>query len=194
MALRIIGGEFGGRVLKSSKGPRTRPLLGQVREAVFNVLGGHVAGSLAWDLFAGTGASGLEALSRGASRVIFVEKAYQALSVLRANLDLLGDTVRERADIVRADAWSPPPLTPRGEGREIPPDLVFVDPPYAMVSEDPSRAVHRVMGIFERLAPGGRLVFHFPEGRLDRDDFDADLDVDLRVWGSSAVAILSAGD
>ncbi|HLU40026.1 MAG TPA: RsmD family RNA methyltransferase, partial [Planctomycetota bacterium] len=86
MSLRVIGGEYRGRVLTTVRGFGTRPLLAQVREAVFNILGQDLTGQEVWDLFAGTGASGIEALSRGARRVAFVEKSNQALQVLRQNL------------------------------------------------------------------------------------------------------------
>ena len=95
MSLRIIGGEYGGRNLKTVRGMGTRPLLGQVREALFNILGEQVEGAFVWDLFAGTGASGMEALSRGAERVLFVEKNGKAIDILRGNLSSLGEDAEE---------------------------------------------------------------------------------------------------
>ncbi len=193
MSLKIIGGEHGGRILKSVRGSLTRPLLGQVREALFNVLGDRVVEARVWDLFAGTGATGIEALSRGASRVLFLEKSNQALAVLRSNLEQLGPEVKERCHILKTDAWAPGPLTPEGEETEVPPDLIFLDPPYKAVGEDPGKALHRAQQLLERLAPGGLLCFHFLEGHLDLDDFDPVLDVDLRHWGSSMLALMSQG-
>lgn len=190
MALRVIAGEYRGRVLRAVPGQGTRPLLGQVREAIFNILGAWVEGREVWDLFAGTGASGIEALSRGARRVLFVEKSNQALRVLRENLHGLGEGALVRTHVVRADAWDPPPMTPQGEAGEVPPELVFLDPPYAMVAEDPVRSVVRATRLARRMAPGGVLVFHFQEGHLDRDDFPGDVQVELRRWGASAVAFL----
>jgi 16S rRNA (guanine966-N2)-methyltransferase len=192
MALRVIGGEFRGRNLNSVKGLGTRPLLGQVREAVFNILGEGVAGKEVWDLFAGTGATGIEALSRGARRVIFVEKSNQALKVLRGNLDLLGEA-KARCHVLKADAWRLLPVTPEGEETEVSPDLIFVDPPYKVVVEDPTKAAYQVRRLLERLAPGGVICFHFLDGYLDEDDFDSDLEVDFRRWGRSAVALIRAG-
>ena len=189
--LRVIAGEYGGRVLQSVKGPGTRPLLGQVREALFNILGpSRLDGAEVWDLFAGTGASGIEALSRGAARVLFVEKAARALRTLRANLDELGPSAKERSHVLRTDAWQPPAMQPRGEEVEVPPDLVFFDPPYPAVLEDPTRAAARADQLLERIAPGGILCFHFPDGCLDEDDFAPVHDVDLRNWGGSAIAII----
>jgi 16S rRNA (guanine966-N2)-methyltransferase len=206
MSLKIIGGAFGGRVLRSVRGLGTRPLLGQVREALFNILQEEVPGAVVWDLFAGTGASGMEALSRGADRVLFVEKNGKALDVLRGNLRMLGPEAEQRAVVVRADAWDPPPMTAAvfGPGRddaiaagsadaadaEVAPNLVFLDPPYSLVAEDPVKSLARARRLLERTAPGGCLLFHFEVGAVDEDDFDADTDVDLREWGTTAIAMM----
>lgn len=212
MSLRIIGGVYGGRVLKSVRGIGTRPLLGQVREALFNILADRVPGAIVWDLFAGTGASGIESLSRGAERVLFCEKNSRALDVLRGNLRLLGPDAVQRSVIVRADAWDPPvvhrgtfgagrPDAAAGAGdgeqvadvasdAEIAPDLIFLDPPYALVAEDPVKSMARARRLLDRTAKGGCVVFHFEVGALDEDDFDHDLDLDLREWGSTAIAIM----
>ena len=190
MSLKVIGGEFRGRNLQNVKGVSTRPLLGQVREALFNILADEVEGKEVWDLFAGTGASGIEALSRGAARVLFLEKSNQALRVLRANLEALGPAVKARCHVFKTDAWDPIELTPEGEEKEVPPALIFFDPPYKVVTEDPTRAAFIAQKLTERIAPGGVLCFHFLDGNLDEDDFDTDIEVDLRRWGKSAIALL----
>jgi len=193
MALKVISGEYGGRVLSSVRGMGTRPLLGQVREAIFDILGPKAQDAEVWDLFAGTGASGIEALSRGARRVLFLEKSNQALTILRSNLQMLGPVALERSRVIKTDAWDPVILQLDGEEGEVAPDLVFLDPPYAAVGEDPARAAYLARALVDRLAPGGVLCFHFLEGRLDGDDFDSDLSVDMRRWGKSAVAFLRLG-
>jgi 16S rRNA (guanine(966)-N(2))-methyltransferase RsmD len=190
MSLKIIGGAHGGRVLKSVRGSLTRPLLGQVREALFNILGDSVEDAEVWDLFAGTGATGIEALSRGAGRVLFLEKSNQALTVLRDNLEQLGPEFKERSHALKMNAWDPELLMPEGEEEEVAPSLIFFDPPYKAVGEDPVKALCRAQSLMGRLAPGGTLCFHFREGHLDLDDFDPVLNVDLRNWGSSMVALL----
>jgi len=190
VSLRVIGGEYRGRQLTTVRGFGTRPLLSQVREAVFNVLGQRLDDLEVWDLFAGTGANGIEALSRGARRVLFLDKANQALQVLRRNLADLGDGALQRSHVLKADAWDPPVLTPAGESAEVPPDLVFFDPPYPMVAEDPVRAAYRAQRLVQRMAPGGVLCFHYRDGLLELDDFDSTLEVDLRVWGTTAFAFL----
>jgi 16S rRNA (guanine966-N2)-methyltransferase len=205
MSLRIIGGEYGGQPLKTVRGLGTRPLLGQVREAVFNILGDRVEGAFVWDLFAGTGASGMEALSRGAERVLFVEKNGKVLDVLKTNLRALGEDAEDRAVVVRADAWDPPVMH-RGlfgaarededgdhdaaSDAEVAPDVIFLDPPYAMVAEDPVKSLARACRLLDRTADGGCVLFHFQRGVLDEDDFDGDMDVDLRDWGTSVIAML----
>jgi 16S rRNA (guanine966-N2)-methyltransferase len=201
MSLKVIAGVYGSRVLRSVRGMGTRPLLGHVREAIFNILQEKVAGALVWDLFAGTGATGIEALSRGAERVAFVEKNGRALDVLRDNLRMLGEDAVARSCVLRADAWEPPAMLPgafggaaaadqSGADTEVAPDLIFLDPPYALVAEDPVKSVYRARRLAQRLARGGCVVFHFEAGILDEDDFDADFETDLRIFGNTAVAFL----
>ncbi len=190
MSLKIIAGEYGSRVLKGVKGNHTRPLLGQVREALFNIIQDWTSEAEVWDLFAGTGASGIEALSRGASRVVFVEKSNQALAVLRSNLDELGPSAMDRSHVLKVDAWEPPVLMLGDDEAEVAPDLVFYDPPYKAVAEDPVRAAYKAQQLLKRMRPGGILCFHFMEGHLDRDDFDPSLVVDMRSWGTSVIALI----
>jgi 16S rRNA (guanine966-N2)-methyltransferase len=116
--MRIVAGDLRGRRIESPVDDATRPTTDKVREAVFNALTslGVVEGAVVWDLFAGTGAMGIEALSRGAQRCVFVENNRSALNVLRSNIETLGLGSRSRvvsgsalgqscedADIVIAD-------------------------------------------------------------------------------------------
>lgn len=205
MSLKIIGGVHGGRVLRSVRGLGTRPLLGQVREALFNILADQVPGAIVWDLFAGSGASGIEALSHGASRVLFCEKNGRAVDVLKQNLQMLGSDATARGLVLKVDAWDPPVMTRAAFGgnregddgagngapdSEVAPDIVFLDPPYAMVAEDPVKSMARARRLLDRTSQGGCVVFHFEAGLLDEDDFDDDLDLDLREWGRTAIAML----
>jgi 16S rRNA (guanine966-N2)-methyltransferase len=190
MSLKVIGGEFRGRNIQSVKGLGTRPLLGQVREALFNILGEWVDGKVVWDLFAGTGVSGIEALSRGARHVMFVEKNNQALRVLESNIEMFGPEVAAKCRVFKADAWQVRELLAEGETTETPPDLVFFDPPYKAVTEDPTRAAYLAQQLIPRMAPGGVMCFHFLDGHLDRDDFDGSHDVEIRRWGKSAIALI----
>ena len=124
---RIIGGEGKGRRLKSPKGLATRPTGARVRQTLFDILAARLPGCRFLDAFAGSGAVGLEALSRGAALVVFVESAAGAVSALRANADALagaGGDVR----VVRQDARvALAALADAGESF----DVIYVDPPYA---------------------------------------------------------------
>src|ERR1700731_5503099 len=97
--LRVSGGEARGRRLKAPKG--IRPTQGMVKQAIFNLAGPGIADAHVLDLFAGSGAIGIEALSRGAAHVTFVDREPRGLAILRQNLDALG--LKERARVVRAD-------------------------------------------------------------------------------------------
>lgn len=125
--MRIVGGELRGRALKAPAGSATRPTTDRTREAVFNVLihglGVDLTGKRVLDLFAGTGALGLEALSRGAAMALFIEEGAEARGAIRTNVESLGLTGCTK--IFRRDA------TRMGMvGTMQPFNLVFADPPY----------------------------------------------------------------
>jgi 16S rRNA (guanine966-N2)-methyltransferase len=121
--LRIVGGEFGGRRLHFPDGRGLRPTPDRVRETLFNWLQGELHGRRVLDLFAGSGALGLEALSRGAAEAVFVERARPAAERLWENLGSLGLQARARVEQGDVRRFLTRPHTPFG--------LVFVDPPYA---------------------------------------------------------------
>jgi len=124
--MRVVAGRFGGRRLRAPRGRVTRPTSERVREALFSMLG-ELDGETVLDLFAGSGALGIEALSRGAAKVVFVERDRRAVEALSANLAELGLGERE-VEIRPGDALSAlRAARKRGETY----DLVFVDPPYA---------------------------------------------------------------
>ncbi|MFN3546583.1 MAG: 16S rRNA (guanine(966)-N(2))-methyltransferase RsmD [Mesorhizobium sp.] len=125
--MRIVGGEFRGRALATPKSQAIRPTTDRTREAVFNVLahrfGGRIEGARVLDLFAGTGALGLEALSRGAGHCLFIEESAEGRGLIRTNVETFG--LQGRTKIFRRDA------TALGAVGTIAPfDLVFADPPY----------------------------------------------------------------
>lgn len=122
--MRIVAGEWRGRKLAAPKGETTRPTADRTRETLFNMLASRVGsfeGLRVADLFAGSGALGLEALSRGAAHCLFVEQDRNALAAIRANIETLG--ARARADVRAASVMS---LAPES----LPYDLVLLDPPY----------------------------------------------------------------
>lgn len=122
--MRIISGEFGGRIISGPSSFLTRPVSDKVKGAIFNILG-NINGTRVLDIFAGTGSVGLEALSRGADQAVFVESLPATLNCLRKNIDTLG--VSERTQIFRGRA----PKILEDIARRYPPfPIVFIDPPY----------------------------------------------------------------
>lgn len=120
--MRVVAGELGGRKLVSPEGTSTRPTTDRAREAIFNALGsaGLIEGALVADLFAGTGAVGIEALSRGAAHCTFVERDRNALRALEENVDTLD--LAQRTRILRSDASQ--------AAATLDVDIAFIDPPY----------------------------------------------------------------
>lgn len=146
--MRIIAGSAKGRRLDGPKGSSTRPMTGRAREALFSSLGRVVVGARVLDLFAGSGALGLEALSRGARRAVFVEIDRAALVALRHNIEATGLS----GTVVRSDVgeWL--------ETRQEPAfDLVFVDPPYSLSLASVTDLIHQLVTI---VADGATIVVH----------------------------------
>ncbi len=123
--MRIIAGAFRGRRLHAPKDHRIRPTIDRVRESVFNMIAGKVPGAKVLDLFAGTGAMGLEALSRGAWFCFFVDKGAEAVRLIRENVQLCA--AQERSRIIQAPVA--PAIRRLGSETELF-DLIFIDPPY----------------------------------------------------------------
>jgi 16S rRNA (guanine966-N2)-methyltransferase len=142
--VRVVAGEFRGRRLVAPRGMRTRPTADRVREALFSMLG-DVSGARVLDLYAGSGALGIEALSRGAESAVFVERDPRAVGVIERNLASLGlDQPVVRQDAVRFMA--------RERGTF---DLVFCDPPYDSASRLAGPLAERLPAI---TVEGGRIV------------------------------------
>ena len=125
MALRIIAGELKGRKLRSVRGTKTRPTADRIREAIFNILAFQIQGATVLDLFAGTGAFGIEALSRGAESVVFADVANDSISVLQENVKSL--SLESLTKIFRWDLTRN--LNCLGSMRSAF-NLIFMDPPY----------------------------------------------------------------
>ena len=153
--MRVIAGIYRSRVLKSLKGLALRPTSDRLRETLFNVLGPSVTGSRFLDLFAGTGAIGIEALSRGAAEVVFVENHPPAASLIRRNLASLG--IRSGATVLAVDALRAlEKLAGRQKRDAVRFDFIFLDPPYA-AAKDYSRVLE-FLGSADLLASGGIVI------------------------------------
>jgi len=123
--MRIIGGEFRGRIIKMPRSVKVRPTQDRVREAIFNIIKELVPGSKALDLYAGSGAFGMEALSRGAHSVIFVDNNIYCIRVVKSNLSLLGERGKF-SQVIKRDALRA--ISGFEKGKKF--DIIFLDPPY----------------------------------------------------------------
>jgi 16S rRNA (guanine966-N2)-methyltransferase len=122
--MRITGGTGRGRRLKVPRGSRVRPTSDKVKQALFNIIGESITGATFLDLFAGAGGIGIEALSRGAGRVVFVDDSRDSLDTVRNNIDEAGFGDRAECLLLKAEAF-----VKRSSG---PYDIVFLDPPYEL--------------------------------------------------------------
>jgi len=171
--MRVIAGKYRSRQLKSLKGMALRPTSDRLRETLFNILGERVAGARFVDAFAGTGAVGIEALSRGAQEVVFIEKHAPAATLIKKNLESL--EVREGARVLPVDTLHGLEiLAKENSGGGNVPEIVFLDPPYAN-AEDYDRVL-AFLGFGALLGAGSLVIaehrrkFELPEtvGNLQR--------------------------
>ena len=185
--MRIIAGQRRGHKFDGPRDQVTRPTSDLVRESVFNILGESVEGMLVIDLFAGTGALGLEALSRGAGRAIFVERNRENAALIRRNIATL--RYEDRTQVVVADAyrWVKSFVFVEDE-----PVVVFIDPPYADYEDHPERIARMLESLVSTL-PDGSVISTESSKKLDSDILP-DLEAwDIRRYGGTQIAIRTIG-
>jgi 16S rRNA (guanine966-N2)-methyltransferase len=171
--VRVIAGAYKGRRLHTPAGVSTRPTADRVREALFSILG-PLDGERVLDLFAGSGALGIEALSRGAAEAVFVDTDRAALAAIRRNLDAIGSGSR----VHRRDAF-----TYLRDASDGPFDLVFLDPPYSSASDLAGRLSDLLPAV---LSEDARIVSESDK----RNPLDLTLPLsDERVYGDTRIAI-----
>ena len=153
--MRVIAGTYRSRILKSLKGLALRPTSDRLRETLFNVLVPSVTGCRFLDLFAGTGAIGIEALSRGAAEVVFVENHSPAAALIRRNLESLG--INTGVTVLAVDALRGLAMLASRKQQSAPGyDYIFLDPPYS-AAQDYARVLE-FLGSADLLAPGGIVI------------------------------------
>jgi 16S rRNA (guanine966-N2)-methyltransferase len=182
-ALRIIGGDLGGRKLLYTGHLRTRPMKDRLREAVFNLLGPQAAGKHVIDLFAGTGALGLEAISRGALCGTFVEQHFPTARIVRQNTALLG--VADRCQVASANVF----LWAQSFKADTPePWLVFCSPPYAFYVERQADVLTLLGTLIER-APADSIFVVESDARFDTQLLPQLGGWDIRQYPPAVLAI-----
>lgn len=183
MGLRIISGSLRGKKLHTLPGKKIRPTADRLRESIFNILASRIHKATVLDLFAGTGALGLEAISRGAERAVFIDNDRQALSVIARNIEACNFS--NRAQIIRWDikrnlnclqAFNPPF------------DLVFIDPPYNQKTIHP--ALHNLFKSACLRSEACVVLEHSVDEPLE-NDLEAFEIVDQRKYGKTLVSFLN---
>lgn len=173
MSIRVIGGQYGGRKLDTPAGDRTHPMGERIRNALFNSIGSDIEGKTILDAFAGTGAVGIEALSRGAAHATFVEKDKIAQNCIHNNLMALGIT---NAQLIKAfvNTWL---NAYTGDGF----DIIFADPPYY------DTQLATINKLASALRPGGLLVVSWPEQK-PAPELTGEFDVEFnRVYAGARI-------
>lgn len=157
--MQIIAGKFKGHKINAPKGSETRPTSGRLRETVFNILQNEIEGTHFLDLFAGSGAMGLEALSRGAAKATFVDQNRTSIRTIEKNIERLA--LKDQANLICDEVLKTLAFFHKTRQQF---DLIFVDPPYALVGksieETPplSSKVLSAIDQYQLLAPGGILL------------------------------------
>jgi 16S rRNA (guanine966-N2)-methyltransferase len=183
--IRVVGGEHGGRLLRTPPGSESRPTSNRVREAIFAMLG-SVEGLEVLDLFAGSGALGLEALSRGAAHATFVERSPRALAAIRANVAALG--VGDRSRVLARD-WRAALAAERAAGSSY--RLCLLDPPYRLL---PSIADQLVRDLAPLVPAGAMLVLEHAAGTPNPELASLPIASRVhRVYGDTAVTLARLG-
>ena len=183
--MRIVAGTYGGRILIAPRGASTRPTSDRVREALFSIIG-SVEGLHVLDVFAGSGALGLEALSRGASSATFVDSSRAAITAIRANVAMIDDPGRVR--VVAAD-WEAALRAERAAGRMY--GLCLLDPPYSVLPRIAGRLGPALAAV---MAVGATLVVEHAAtaGPVEIADLLVAARTD-RTYGGTGIAVMRIG-
>jgi len=197
-AMRIIAGELGGRVLLPPQGEVTRPITDRVKQSLFDILTPRLPGAVVYDLFAGTGSLGLEALSRGAASAVFFEADRSALA--RLNQNIMSLRIAERCRIIPGDLFKwfnratlkpdQAPPDQRQQSRSAgPADLVFLDPPYRFLTDRPDELLQLALHLAHaHLHADSLLIFrHDARDQLELPNLQR---VDRREYGGMALEFL----
>ncbi|HZU39070.1 MAG TPA: RsmD family RNA methyltransferase [Gemmataceae bacterium] len=177
-----MSGSLRGRKLTCTVSPGLRPAPDRLREALFSILGNAVPGRPFLDVFAGTGAVGFEALSRGAASIVFVERDFRTANEIERHLQAFG--VADKATIVRADAYR---WAERWPGRPEP-VTIFLGPPYPDFDRRAAELYALVAGLQEKTVPGSVLVLQ-SEQQLPWEQMPGQGTWDQRVYGRNRLSI-----
>lgn len=179
--MRVVSGSAKGRPLKSVPGSGTRPTTDKVKEAVFSMIGPYFEGGTALDLFAGTGGLGIEALSRGMDRAVFVDMEQKSIDTVRANLKAV--RMEEQAEVYRNEAGRALSALEK-RGRVF--DLVFLDPPYRLKHGDELMLAMAQKGL---LSSDAIIVLEHESGYAYPEDIPGFYRTRQAVYGETTISI-----
>ncbi|MDN4066787.1 16S rRNA (guanine(966)-N(2))-methyltransferase RsmD [Paenibacillus sp. FSL R5-0407] len=179
--MRVISGSARGRTLKAVPGMGTRPTTDKVKEALFSMIGPYFDGGAVLDLFAGTGGLGIEALSRGMDKAVFVDLEYKSIEVVRSNLKAAG--LEDKAEVYKNDAERALKALAK---REATFDLVFLDPPYRLKHVD---KLMETMDSLKLLKPEATIVVEYDSSFEYPDSFGPFKEVRKAKYGEAAVSV-----
>ncbi len=179
--MRVISGKAKGATLKSVPGDTTRPITDRAKEALFNIIGQDVQDADFLDLFGGTGAVGIEALSRGAAHATFLDTSFQAIKVIKENLT--STHLYEKAEILHKDAFEYLKQTPQNGF-----DYIFIAPP--QFKEMWKKAITLLINSPQWLNPGGWIIIHIDSVENESLDFTPYSVFDQRKYGDSLFIFL----
>ena len=183
IGLRIVGGRFRGRKLLYSGQIRTRPMKDRLRESVFNLIGTEISGTHAIDLFAGTGALGLEALSRKAAKATFIEQHYPTSDIIRKNIATLG--MEEQTEIFTGNVFI---WAQRKPDLGTAPWLVFCSPPYEFYVSRTAEMLELINGLFKD-APANSIFLIEADERFDFTLLPEAEDWDVRTYQPAVIGM-----
>ncbi len=191
--MRIVAGERRGMKLLSPKTAETRPITDRVKESLFNVLQkyGPMEGKCVADLFCGAGSLGLEALSRGAEQVIFVERSPGVIACLQKNIEKA--RFAHRSEVVKADVFKASDIA---VGKKCKYNIIFVDPPYADTEDVlPDSPLGKLLTrLSEYITHDGIVLIRTRRSTVLAEQYSRLKTLDRREWGTMAVTILGPGD
>ena len=189
--LRIVGGKFRGRQISYSGDPVTRPMKDNIREAVFNLIGGYIENKFTFDLFGGTGAMGLEALSRGASGALIIERHIPTVRIIKENVKQLG--LDESADVISSDSffWGRRFLKEK-DTWPIDPWVVLCCPPYRFYIDRWDELQTLIGSLFDA-APQQSVFVVESDDRFDPQQLPDASAWEVRQYAPARVAIYKKG-
>ncbi|MEM9411789.1 MAG: RsmD family RNA methyltransferase [Planctomycetota bacterium] len=185
--LRIIGGQYGGRQIEYSGDPVTRPMKDDVREALFNLVGGWTPGKAAFDLFAGSGAIGLEALSRGATQAFFIERHFPTAKIIRENIESLDPHMNSTVAPSDSFFWTRR-FFKNQSAWPTEPWIVFLCPPYEMFVTRTTDLLEMI-SCFKDSAPSESIIVVESDDRFDVDQLPNSKDWSIRQYSPALISI-----